>query len=107
MAFGNDDVELALEWAHKAIELSPENVYKYNLSLIYEQRGLLDLAESAIMEAIGEDVNDADPDYIEQAYDIYVKRGKKAEAARMLAVIEDKDPDRAGVMRLLHSLNPD
>ncbi|MFF0487941.1 tetratricopeptide repeat protein [Nocardia sp. NPDC004068] len=96
LAYATNNMELALKWALKAIELNPdEPAFHYNISLIYESRNLLDLADTAISGILPADLLQTKPEYLEQAYDVYIKRGKTEEADRVMKALEELDSARA------------
>jgi tetratricopeptide (TPR) repeat protein len=84
-----------------AIEKNPgEIAYKYNLSMVYESRGLLDMAESIVDEYMAQDV-EKDADHLGQAIDVYLKCERFDDVRALYSQMALQDPGKASIKLVL------
>ncbi|MEV6023464.1 hypothetical protein [Streptomyces sp. NPDC052036] len=89
--------EEAQRYILTAIQKNPgEIAYKYNLSMVYEARELLDLAEQVVDEYMSLEA-DKDADHLGQAIDIYLKRGRFDEVRALYSEMMRSDPGKASI----------
>lgn len=89
--------EDAQKYHLSAVEWNPsEPAYKYNLSLVYEARGLMDMAERVVDEYMASD-KDMESDQLAQAIDIYLKRGRDGDVRSAYEKLQRLDPSKAAV----------
>lgn len=89
--------EDAQRYTLMAIQKNPgEIAYKYNLSMVYESRDLLDLAEQIVDEYMSLEA-DKDADHLGQAIDIYLKRGRYDEVRDLYSEMMRSDPGKASI----------
>lgn len=100
--YGAERYEDAQRMALEVVELEPDVLaYKYNLSLVYEARGLFDLAEGAVDEYMALQDDEMNSDHLGQAIDIYLQRGRNEEVRETFARLAQLDPAAAALKTML------
>jgi tetratricopeptide (TPR) repeat protein len=103
--WGVNDVAAAEDHARRAIALNPEQPsYKYNLSMLLEDRGELEEAETLVDAYMTTEQSQDDSDHLSQAVDIYLKRDRPDDARAAYERLKQVDRGAAQVKRML---NPD
>ncbi len=105
IAFKQDDVEQALNWAKQAVTINDKNPYGHNLlGQIYRLKGEFDKAESHYLIAI-----DIWPDYADAYLNLAVLldlyRGRLLDAQSFYQAYLDYNPDDKVVNKWLAALN--
>lgn len=103
--YGAARYEEAQRYGTRVVELDPgEPAYWYNLSLIYEKRDLMELAEEAIRKtlALG-DNSKPDEDHLAQAVEIFAARGRVDDTVQFHRALAAIAPGRA---QMLLRMNP-
>ena len=101
MYYGAKRYEEAQKYALEAIKLQPDDrAFKFNLSLIYEARGLLDLAEQVVDEYMALP-GSPNPSHLGQAVDIYVARDRLDDARTAFRRLQELDPSTAAMKTML------
>ena len=93
--YGAGNYDDAIRFAQKACDLNPKPSYKYNLSLNYEQNGMMVEAEKCVDEFIQTAESRGRGDHLSQAVDIYLARGREQEARELFQLLVEVDPSKA------------
>lgn len=98
--YGAESFEEAQRYGVRAAELNPtESAYWYNLSLIYQQRGLMELAEEAIRKVLElKEGERHDEDQLVQAVEIFAARARTEEARGAFHALTAINPGRAQML---------
>lgn len=95
--WGAKQYDDALENGLEAIKLDPDDAsYKYNVSMIYEAKGMLEEAEALVDEYMAGGTED-DPDHLSQAIDIYQAVGRLDDVRSCFEKLRGIDSTKASV----------
>jgi tetratricopeptide (TPR) repeat protein len=102
LCYGANRDEEAQRHGEQAVRLLPtEPSYHFNLSLVYERRGLLDLAERSVDEYMKAERSESSADHLAQAVEIYLKRGRVDDAKRCFEKLASMDDSSQRSLRVL------
>ncbi|MEU8850655.1 hypothetical protein AB0C70_31500 [Streptomyces sp. NPDC048564] len=89
--------EEAQHYTLMAIKKKPDEIaYKYNLSLVYEARDLLDMAERVVDEYM-ESATEKNANHLGQAIDVYLQRGRREDVRTVYSELARLDPGKASL----------
>lgn len=102
LLYSAEQYEDAQRYTLLAIKKNPDEIaFRYNLSLIYESRDLLDLAEQTVDEYM-DFQSEKDAEHLGQAVDVYLKRGRHDDARAAYSELARSNPGKASLKLVLN-----